>query len=278
MSKIFNVIKGYNLADFGESSKPGQAADTDVLTADAHDMAAAGLPNTGRNRVVRLRIAATSPIFPFDTGQHDAAEQYRIVRTKLLHHPKKPRLLVISSAGSGDGKTVTTINLAASLAIKQSSEILLVDGDLRRPRVAELLGIPPSPGLAEVLEGTADLEAALVRTAELPNLFVLPAGAGRTGAAELLDSANWRPFIARIRARFSNVLFDAPPIALVADYELIQLACDGAIVVARPDHTNRAACLNALELVPRDKMLGVILNCIENWWLWKTDGYSYYQP
>jgi capsular exopolysaccharide synthesis family protein len=277
MSKIFNVIKSHKLADFGEASEAAQPVDTNVLTADAPGTVATLAVSADRHRVVHLRIAASSPIFPFDTEQHDAAEQYRIIRTKLLHHPQKPRLVVISSASSGDGKTVTTINLAASLAIKQSSEILLVDGDLRRPRIAEMLGIPPSPGLAEVLERAADLDEALVRTAEFPNLFILPAGAGRIGAAELLDSANWRPFIAQIRARFTNVLFDAPPIAAVADYELIQLACDGAIVVVRPDHSNRAACMKALEIVPRDKLLGVILNCFENWWLWKTDGYSYYR-
>jgi receptor protein-tyrosine kinase len=279
MSKIFNVMKSYNFADFDEASEALAPADTNVLTADAPDAAWAPstLPKTGAERVVRLRIASSSPIFPFDTEQHEAAEQYRIIRTKLLHHPQKPRLLVISSASSGDGKTVTTINLAASLAIKQNSNILLVDGDLRRPRIADMLGIPPHPGLAEVLSGTVDLDTALVRTAEFQNLFVLPAGSGGAGATELLDSPNWRTFIAQIRARFSNVLFDAPPIALVADYELIQLACDGTIVVVRPDHSNRAACLKALEMVPRDKLLGVVINCCENWWLWKLDSYSYYR-
>jgi capsular exopolysaccharide synthesis family protein len=278
MSKIFNVIKNYNLADFGEPGEPEQSDAGSVLTAAAIDtIPHPSSPVTRSDRYVRLRIPDSSPIFPFDAGQQEAAEQYRIIRTKLLHHPKQPRLLVVSSASSGDGKTVTTINLAASLALKQNSPVLLVDADLRRPRIANLLGISATPGLAEILSGSADLEAALVRTEEFPGLYVLPAGAARTGAAELLDSPNWKAFIERIRSRFSSVLFDAPPIALVADYELIQLACDGAIVVIRPNHSGRAACLKALEIVPRDKLLGVVLNCYENWWLWKADSYSYYR-
>jgi receptor protein-tyrosine kinase len=278
MSNIFNVVKNYNLIDFGNDSEPEESDNANVLTVAAPDpIVVPTLPAAGQNRTMRLRISASSPIFPFDSGHHDAAEQYRIIRTKLLHDHRKPQLMVVSSATSGDGKTVTTVNLAASLALKQNSQILLIDTDLRRPRVAEILGLPITPGLAEVLAGTADLNEALVRTVEFPNLFVLPAGAGRTGAAELLDSTNWRILVTEIRARFTYALFDAPPIALVADYELIQLACDGTIVVVRPDHSNRSACLKALEIVPRDKLLGVVLNCFEPWWFCKAPAYSYYK-
>jgi receptor protein-tyrosine kinase len=278
MSNIFNVVKNYNLIDFGNDSEPEQSDNANVLTVAAPDpIVVPTLPAAGQNRTMRLRISASSPIFPFDSGHHDAAEQYRIIRTKLLQDHRKPQLMVVSSATSGDGKTVTTVNLAASLALKQNSQILLIDTDLRRPRVAEILGLPITPGLAEVLAGTVDLNEALVRTVEFPNLFVLPAGTGRTGAAELLDSTNWRILVTEIRARFTYALFDAPPIALVADYELIQLACDGTIIVVRPDHSNRSACLKALEIVPRDKLLGVVLNCFEPWLFCKAPAYSYYK-
>src|SRR5689334_122887 len=275
MSKIFNVVRDSNLLDFDEACESEQVEVANVSTTTAAD-AVSLRPAAKFDHVVRLRVSDASPVFPFDAAHQKAAEQYRIVRTKLLHDPKKPALLVISSSGSGDGKTVTTINLAATFALKQNAQVLLVDGDLRRPRIADMLGIAETPGLAEVLAGTSDLDSALVQAAEFPNLFVLPAGIARGAAAELLESQNWRTFITQIRARFTTVLFDAPPIALVADYELIQLACDAAIVVVRPDHSSRTACLKALEIVPRDKLIGVLVNCFESWWLRKTNNYSYY--
>ena len=151
------------------------------------------------------------------------------------------------------------------------------DADLRRPQIADLLGIPATPGLSDILAGAATLESALIRTAELPDLYVLPAAIAHICAAELFESQNWQALISQIRAQFSMVLFDAPPIALVADYELIQLACDGAMVVVRPDHTKRQACTKALEIVPKEKLLGVVVNGFNDWWLWKTDSYAYYR-
>ncbi len=227
------------------------------------------------SRVAHLRISALAPIFPFDTGHHAAADQYRIIRTKLLHHPKRPRVMVVSSASSGDGKTITSINVAASLALKPDARVLLVDGDLRRPCIAENLGIPSAPGLAQVLDGSIGFESAVLRVEQIPNLFVLPAGGARPNTAELLECRNWHSFVQQIREQFSYVVFDAPPIATIADYELLQLASDAVVMVARPDHTARAACLKALETVPRQKLLGVILNAVEDWWLWKSPAYGY---
>src|SRR5262245_36285078 len=113
MSKIFNVIEKCNLIDFGEACEP-QPHDSMTLPPA---VATASIPSrtfstNGPGRVVQLQILDSSPIFPFDTG-NQAAEQYRIIRTKLLHHPRKPQVLVVSSSTTGDGKTVTAINLAA---------------------------------------------------------------------------------------------------------------------------------------------------------------------
>lgn len=288
MSKIFDVIRKDNIVDFAdlcldEVNPASEAALIPVspecvrpeCVNPGYGNEDVSYSSTG-DRIVRLRLSSFSPVFPFDKGHDTAAEQYRIIRTKILHNPKNPRLIVVSSACSGDGKTVTSINIAASLALKDQASVLLVDGDLRQPRVAEALDIPLSPGLAEILSGAADLETSLVRPEQFPNLFILPAGNAGASAAELLDSERWRKFIQQVRARFAHVIFDAPPVAMLADYDLIQLACDAAILVARPDHSNRAAFRKALETVSPDKMLGVVLNCVENWWLWKTPAYSYY--
>ncbi|HLH03522.1 MAG TPA: CpsD/CapB family tyrosine-protein kinase [Bryobacteraceae bacterium] len=240
------------------------------------------LPNSTREaagetiKQVSLRISALAPVLPFDQRNQRAAEQYQIVRTKILHHPRKPQFVLISSATSGDGKTVTSINIAASLALKTDALVLLIDGDLRRPSVARTLGISPEPGLNDVLAGKMPLEKAIVRAAELPNLHILPAGECSTRAADLLDSDRWRSLVATVRTRFTSVICDAPPIATVADYELLQLAAEAVILVARPGHSERQACFKALAGVDSKKMLGVVLNCVEDWWLWKTPSYGYY--
>jgi protein-tyrosine kinase len=278
MSKMFDAVRKNGVINFGEICQldTKDVSDLGEVSDQPVPVLRPVSPILKSDRVVRLRASALSSVFPFDEAQHLAAEQYRIIRTKLLHSPQKPQLVVVSSVSSGDGKTTTSINIAGSLALKSDSRILLVDGDLRHPRIAEELDIPFTPGLTDVLSGTAEFETAIIRAEQFPNLFILPAGTPTGNAAELLDSPRWREFLGQVRARFANVIFDAPPMATVADYELLQYGCDGVVLVVRPDHSNRAACIKALGTVPERKLLGVVLNCIEDWWLWKTPAYGYY--
>jgi capsular exopolysaccharide synthesis family protein len=278
MSRIFDVIKKTDLID------PRDMADMEL---DSNEPGVAGsrpapdLPAPARapvsTRSLPLRVSAHDPIFPFDQSQHAAAEQYRIIRTKILHHVMRPKLVVVSGTRAGDGKTITSINIAASLALKEGTSVLLVDADMRRPRIADLLGIPQEPGLAEVLSGQAGFDQALVRAEQFPNLSILPAGhVAGANPAELLDSTEWKALVERIRARFNYCVLDTTPVATVADYELMQLVCDGVILVVRPDHTERKQFLKVLDVVAKEKLLGVVLNHVEKWWLWKDSTYGYY--
>ncbi len=229
-------------------------------------------------RTLKLRVPAPSPLLPFESGQPKASEQYRILRTKITQNRRQPRVIVISSADAGDGKSVNAINTAAALSLKSEARSLLVDADLRRSATHVLLGLPPAPGLSDVLQGTATLEEALVHTHEFPNLYVLPAGTAPANPAELLDSAQWPALCARLRAMFRFVVIDSPPMGAVADYDLIQTVCDGIALVVRPDHTNRALLRKALESVPKEKLLGVMLNCVPAWSLsHQYDASHYYQ-
>jgi capsular exopolysaccharide synthesis family protein len=248
------------------------------IPAEAEPVVEARLPEIKppAPRVAALQVSALAPVFPFEDLHSHAAEQYRMIRTKILHHPLQPRAIVVSSPTSGDGKTVTAINLAAVLALKKDTRVLLVDADLRRRDVHRVLGIPEKPGLADVLSGATSLEESIVRLEQFANLWVLPAGSGDRNPAELLESRRWREVIGDCRQRFTHVVIDATPIAAVTDFELIQLACDGVVLVVRPDHTNRGACHKALEAVAKEKMIGTVLNCVEEWFLWKPQGYGYY--
>jgi capsular exopolysaccharide synthesis family protein len=229
-------------------------------------------------RVLPLHISAISPVFPFEDLHSQAAEQYRIIRTKIMHHPWQPRAVVVTSATSGDGKTVTAINLAAVLALKQEFRILLVDADLRRRDVSKVLGIPEKPGLANVLKGECTLDDAIVELEQFPNMWILPAGDTGSNPAELLASPRWREVVLESKHHFSYIIIDATPMAAVADFELVQVACDGIVFVVRPDHTDRKTCMRALEAISKDRLIGTVLNCVEEWFLHKTHNYGYYKP
>jgi capsular exopolysaccharide synthesis family protein len=234
----------------------------------------------GRIRVLPIQLGAASPLLPYDGSSAQAGEQYRAVRTNLTQNPDAPRVLVVSSCGPGDGKTVSAVNTAGALAIKGETTVLLVDADLRKPNLARTLGLPQDPGLADVLNGDCQLEDATVRTAQFPNLHVLPAGKARRNPAELLDSARWNQLCATVKNSFNFVLIDTPPISAVTDYDLVQEVADGVIFVVRPDHSDRNLCLTALQKVSAaGKLTGVLVNCAEHWFLFKRYGrYPYPYP
>jgi capsular exopolysaccharide synthesis family protein len=227
-------------------------------------------------RTMGLHLPAPSPLLPFEEGQWRPSEQYRILRTKIGQHPKQPHLIVVSSPAPGDGKSVSAINIAGALSLKSEGQVLLVDGDFRKSAVHVQLGLPESPGLVDVLKGTCTLEEALVHVQEFPNLFVMSAGTPPDNPVELLDSAPWKELTVRLRGLFRYVVLDSPPVGAVADYDLIQAACDGVILVVRPDHTHRQLCRKALENVPKAKFLGVLLNCVPDWSPAKHSGADYY--
>jgi capsular exopolysaccharide synthesis family protein len=278
MSKLFDVVRKSKTIQVEDLDLEEIEDQEEACAADSSSPLLQALPTSRKEiRVVRLNLTGAPPIFPFARGDDVAAEQYRIIRTKILHAPNKPQIVLVASGSSGDGKTVTAINVAACLALKEDARILLLDGDLRRPHISDALGLPGSPGLVDVLAGRADLDSVLLRAEQCPNLFILPAGHAADAATELLDSQRWHFLIQEIRERFSNVVIDAPPVAVVADFDLLQVVCDCVIVVARPDHSNKADCLKALATVAQEKLLGVVLNCVENWWCWKTPNDRYYE-
>lgn len=231
-----------------------------------------------RARQVSFRISDSSPLLSPKREDRRAAEQYRIIRTRIFHHLPGSSITVICSPGMGDGKTVTAVNLAAALAHKSEDKVILVDADLRLSKVHERLGIPKGPGLAEVLSGTCTLEEAMLQVEQLPNFYVLPAGQAEVNPTELLDSSNWRSLLARFREEFRRTIVDSPPVEAVADYDLIAASCDGVVLVVRPDHTSRPVLASALAKV-KSKLTGVLINDVEDWFLWKRESpsYRYYQ-
>jgi capsular exopolysaccharide synthesis family protein len=227
-------------------------------------------------RCLPIQASNQAAVIPWNIAGSPGGAQYRIIRTRIIQHWAQPKIMVVSGACSGDGKTVSAINIAGMLSLREGTNTLLIDGDLRRAGLTSTLGLPAGPGLKEALSRSCTLQEAIVRVEQYPDLYVMTAGTAHTGAEELLDSEHWKSLCATVREHFSFVIIDAPPVASVADYELLQAACDGVILVVRPGHTDRTLFRKTLDLVPEAKRLGVILNDNPEWFLWKTHE-SYYE-
>jgi capsular exopolysaccharide synthesis family protein len=226
-------------------------------------------------RTVQVRIQNQTPLLPFAGENSQAAEQYRIVRTKIVQHPARPRAIAVSSAESGDGKSVNAVNLAGVLALNPEFDVLLVDGDLHRSSLARYFDIPSKPGLADVLSGTASVQEAVVRIDPFPNLYFLPGGKGQRGPADLLNSKRWEMLAEALKRQFTYVIYDTPPAGALADFDLIQANADGVVLVVRQDHTNRMLWMRAYQSVPENKLVGVVMNCVKPWFLGRSLGYYY---
>lgn len=190
-----------------------------------------------------------------------AAEAYRMLRTNLafLRPDQELRTLVVSSASSGEGKTTTAANLAASFA-RQGKRVLLVDCDLRRPRLHTFFDLDVKPGFTELILGTAN--GGTVRPTGIEGLSFLPRGEFNERAAELLGGSAGRELFLRLRERFDLVIIDTSPVLLTADALAVAPNADGVLLVMRAGQTPREAARMALQQlqVVGANVLGFVLN------------------
>jgi polysaccharide biosynthesis transport protein len=203
-----------------------------------------------------------SPVLVAALAPHDvAAEQYRTLRTRIVFSEdgQPRRVLLVTSPGEGDGKSVTAANLALTMAQEFNRRIILVDGDLRRPGVHDLMGLPPAPGLADVLTGTVELDDAIVDLPDL-NLSVLPAGLTPERPAELLGSTAMRRTLDALRTRFDRVVVDMPPVVPLADVGVLAPQVDGVLLVVRAGSTKKPQIERALSVFDASRMVGLVLN------------------
>jgi capsular exopolysaccharide synthesis family protein len=190
------------------------------------------------------------------------AEQFRALRGRIaaLETPEKRiRTLALTSALPGEGKTTAAINLALVTALSVGRRVLLIDCDLRRPRVHSALGLRPKAGLAEVLNGDVTFEEAVVR-AEGADLDVLAVRDRPVNPSELLGSPGMRDLIAAVAKRYDRVIFDTPAALGLPDAKAVGDQCDGLVMVVRADKTRQEDVQSVLEILGRNRVLGVVLN------------------
>jgi capsular exopolysaccharide synthesis family protein len=202
------------------------------------------------------------------------AESYRRLRTKILEQQeiKSFLTLAIASASPQEGKTITALNLAFSLALLQSCRVLLVDGDLRRGTIGKLVGADALPGLSDVIEGTAGLADVIVRCGN-PPIHVLTRGQSKIAPAELLNSPDLGRHLRRLAEDFDIVLVDSPAFNMVTDARLIAAHCDAVLLIARAFSTTRKALEQAAQELSGFRVIGTVLNGGAKSQLYRRHGY-----
>jgi len=192
-----------------------------------------------------------------------AADQYRALRlvVERLRRESDFRVLAVTSAAPGDGKTVTTLNLAGALAQSEDARVLVIDADLRKPSVARYLGLNPRlPGLSDAIADPDYELASVARRLEGFNLSVLSAGKARIAPYELLNSPRLEGLLREARLHFDFVMVDTPPAVGLPDCRLIERAVDGFLVVVSAHRTPRKMLAEALNVIDPAKLVGIVFN------------------
>ena len=192
-----------------------------------------------------------------------AQEQYRKLAA-IMHHAQVERgvrVIMTSSALPGEGKSLTAVNLALTLAESYQRRVLLIDADLRRPTVQRIFAIPPIAGLNDGLKASEDRPMALTTVSE--RLFVLPAGRPEADPMSGLTSDRMRRLITQAASSFEWVIVDSPPVGLLPDASLLSAIVDGVLLVVRAGKAPFSLVKRTVESISHDRILGVVMNAID---------------
>jgi capsular exopolysaccharide synthesis family protein len=209
------------------------------------------------------------------------AESFRTTLTSILFSggmAPRSRVFVVTSASPKEGKTTMVCNLSTAMAEVQS-RVLLVDADMRRPRLHTVFHIENGPGLSDLLASNEPLDwdriEPLLQDTSVPGLKLLTSGLSRHKATSLLYSSRLAELMQIMRERFDTTVFDTPPMVNIADARVMARHADGVIMVVRSSVTTRDAALMAKQRLAEDgsSLLGLILNG----WNPNVPGYSYYR-
>jgi protein-tyrosine kinase len=203
-------------------------------------------------------------------------EQYRRL-AGILHQAQVERgvkVVMLASAQTAEGKTLTAVNLALTLSESYKRNVLLIDADLRRPSVGKVFGLPPASGLSECLK-SSELQALRI-TNVTDSLGLLLAGTADNDPMSGLTSGRMQEIIEQAAAGFDWVIIDTPPVGLLTDAHLLSAMVDAAVLVIDAGTTQHPVVQRAIETIGRTKIVGVVLNRVEPRALEEASHYKYY--
>jgi exopolysaccharide/PEP-CTERM locus tyrosine autokinase len=237
---------------------------------------------------VRLRGAVSgsnapnAPVLPENNGERPAfvpaspylvtlteqdspiSEEYRKLKAMVIKLTKRDsfrNLLMVTSSVSGEGKSITCLNLAVILAQEYSHTVLLIDADLRRPSLQGFLEVPQHDGLSDCLTGAVDLKDAIVKT-RVPKLSLLMSGSRTGNPVELLSSPRMRDLLHEVKGRYRDryVIIDTPPLLPYAETHALSGMVDGILFVVKEGASSKKSIREALDLLADTHVLGVVYN------------------
>ena len=205
------------------------------------------------------------------------SEAYRNVRTSILlsFSEKPPKRIAISSPNPVEGKTTTVINTAIALS-QTGARVLIIDSDMRKPRVHTIFGEENGVGLSNFLSGNAELKS-IIKRSDVPNLFYIPSGPIPPNPSELLGSKIFKTTMQLLGEKFDHIVIDSPPVLGFADAIILSASVDGVILVVLGGKTPRETLQRAKDVLHQvnAKILGVVINRVD---IGRSDyGYYYYR-
>jgi exopolysaccharide/PEP-CTERM locus tyrosine autokinase len=191
------------------------------------------------------------------------SEQFRKLRTYLFRPSleKKPKTILVTSSFSGDGKSLIAINLAITIAVELHSHAMLVDCDLRNPTLSRWFGMTESKGLSDYLLGNHDLPELLIKT-QIDKLTLLSGGSTQDNPVELIASKKMETLVGELKARYADryIILDSSPVLATTEPNVLDKMVDGIIFVVRAGETPRESVQQAVKMLGKEKIIGVVLN------------------
>jgi protein-tyrosine kinase len=188
-------------------------------------------------------------------------EEFRTLRSRLytLREKMPLKTVLVTSALPKEGKSFTSANLAQVMVRQHGRRVLLIDADLRGPRLHLMLGTMPGPGLSDYLQGRND-EISIMQRGPMENLFFIPSGSGIEDPSELVANGRLKLLVQRVAPLFDWIIIDSPPAVPVSDASVLAKACDGVLMVVRSNTTPSDAARKARQEFPDEVLVGVVLN------------------
>jgi succinoglycan biosynthesis transport protein ExoP len=221
-------------------------------------------------------LEADRSLVVFQEPYSQASEAILQIFSSLLFSSsgRPPHSLMITSPNPGEGKTVLATNLAQAYALNQRY-VVLIDGDLRNPKIHQTFELEPQPGLSDYLTGSATLDKVIYSTA-IPNLTIIPAGTYPPNPGNLLNSATFKNLLTTLRQQYPHIIIDLPPVLGFADARFVSSLVDGVLLVAKYRFTPKIAGRLAKQLLSQAPVLGVVLNSVDASGQTYYDFYKYY--
>ena len=271
MSQIFDAMhrsegerSGADLTKLSDAADLLEVAERQVaqfVTEGDHQTLRVQADQFSQFQSLQTRVSPESRLVCVTEQESLAAEKFRFLGVRLRHlqQTRPLKQLLVTSAMAEEGKSTVAANLACILARRQLQKTLLLEGDLRRPSLADRLGLGKIPGLSELLQGEPAASMNIYQL-EGSGFWILPAGSPPRNPLELIQSGNLSLLMDQLAGWFDWIVIDSPPVLPLADTSVWMRMADAVLLVTRPGKTAKRQLQRALEAVEQSKLLGALVN------------------